>query len=318
MQHHPGGSHLVSSASGFVVAGAGYFIYHKMKDAYYFPHDSNAKDDPKMVMLIEQLGLEGYGIFWVLIETLREQPDYKYPLSLLPAIARRYNTTSEKVKTVVGNYALFSIVDDDFFLSESLIKRMLPLEERRAKNRIAGLKSAEKRQRMLNECSTRVQHALNECSTSKVKKSKEEEKEKDICDFLVEKQSETEQEGFTPKKQKNTLTPPHSAAPPLSLFKKALEMYPSVKEGSVEVLYDKFRDYCIKYGKDIETEVVAFKEGVRRYAMLYRKQRDKKAADPKYFYKETYSAKDFISLGRWTESFDDVIKDEEKRGSFNN
>jgi hypothetical protein len=172
VQHHPGGSHLVSSASGFVVAGAGYFIYHKMKDAYYFPHDSNAKDDPKMVMLIEQLGLEGYGIFWVLIETLREQPDYKYPLSLLPAIARRYNTTSEKVKTVVGNYALFSIVDDDFFLSESLIKRMLPLEERRAKNRIAGLKSAEKRQRMLNECSTNVQHALNECSTSKVKKSK--------------------------------------------------------------------------------------------------------------------------------------------------
>ena len=40
------------------------------KDAYYFSHDSNAKDDPKCMVLIDQLGLEGYGIFWVLIETL--------------------------------------------------------------------------------------------------------------------------------------------------------------------------------------------------------------------------------------------------------
>jgi len=71
------------------------------KDAYYFPHDSNAKDDPKCVLLIEQLGMEDYGIYWMLVEVLREQPDYTYPLSLLPALARRYNTTSEKVKAVL-------------------------------------------------------------------------------------------------------------------------------------------------------------------------------------------------------------------------
>jgi hypothetical protein len=67
------------------------------KDAYYFSHDSNAKDDPKCVLLIEQLGLEGYGIFWMLIETLRDQPGYKYPIALISALARRYNTTAEKV-----------------------------------------------------------------------------------------------------------------------------------------------------------------------------------------------------------------------------
>lgn len=32
------------------------------KDAYYFTHDSNAKDDPKCALLIDQLGMEGYGI----------------------------------------------------------------------------------------------------------------------------------------------------------------------------------------------------------------------------------------------------------------
>lgn len=109
-----------------------------MKDAYYFPHDSNAKDDPKCVLLIDQLGLEGYGIYWVLIEVLRDQPDYSYPVNSLPALARRYNTTVEKVKTVVSKYELFTVKDDTVFFSESLTRRMLPLEEKRKKLSEAG------------------------------------------------------------------------------------------------------------------------------------------------------------------------------------
>lgn len=113
----------------------------KLKDAFYFSHDSNAKDDPKCVMLIEQLGLEGYGIYWVLIETLRDQPDYKYPLVLLSALARRYNTTIEKIKIVVLNYGLFTIENDEFFLSKSLCQRMQLYENKREKNRLAGIQS---------------------------------------------------------------------------------------------------------------------------------------------------------------------------------
>ncbi len=108
------------------------------KDAYYFPHDSNAKDDPKCVLLIEQLGMEGYGIYWMLIEILREQPDYTYPLALLPALARRYNTTCEKVKTVVCAYDLFTIEEDKIFFSDSLNRRMQILEEKRIRRSKAG------------------------------------------------------------------------------------------------------------------------------------------------------------------------------------
>jgi len=136
----------------------------------YFPHDSNAKDDPKCVLLIEQLGMEGYGIYWMLIETLREQPDYRYPLNLLPALARRYNTTAEKVKAVVCSYGLFQIENNEFFFSHSLIKRMEPLEAKRLIASKAGKASAEKRK--INACSTPVQHPFNEGSTSKVNKSK--------------------------------------------------------------------------------------------------------------------------------------------------
>lgn len=165
-----------------------------MKDAYYFTHDSNAKDDPKCVLLIEQLGCEGYGIFWILIETLREQPEYKYPMVLLPALARRFNTTLEKIKAVVTKYNFFEIENNEFFFSESLRKRMLKLESKRESNRIAGQISAANRKRKLLELSmkavqdlTHVEHMLNTCSTndeplkySKVKESKVEYNKEDI------------------------------------------------------------------------------------------------------------------------------------------
>jgi len=42
------------------------------KDAYYFSHDSNSQDDPKCMILIDQLGMEGYGIFWACVEKMHE------------------------------------------------------------------------------------------------------------------------------------------------------------------------------------------------------------------------------------------------------
>lgn len=149
-----------------------------MKDAYYFPHDANAKDDPKCVMLIEQLGLEGYGIFWILVETLRDQPDYKYPLSLLPAIARRYNTTAEKVKTVVANYGLFEIENDTFFYSNSLCNRMIEFENKREKRRLSAQKAITARWQKY-ERNTNVVRTNNNSIPSKVKESKEKESKED-------------------------------------------------------------------------------------------------------------------------------------------
>jgi hypothetical protein len=109
-----------------------------MKDAYYFPHDSNAKDDPKCIMLIEELGLEGYGIFWTLIETLRDQPEYKAPMAMLPALARRYNSSGEKFKAVVTRYGLFEVGNDEFFYSKSFSARMGAIDLKRKELSEAG------------------------------------------------------------------------------------------------------------------------------------------------------------------------------------
>jgi hypothetical protein len=41
------------------------------KDAYYFPHFYNARHDRKIKRLRKDLGIEGYGIFFMLLEVLR-------------------------------------------------------------------------------------------------------------------------------------------------------------------------------------------------------------------------------------------------------
>lgn len=144
------------------------------KDAYYFPHDSNAKDDPKCVLLIEQLGMEGYGIYWMLIETLREQPDYTYPVANIPALGRRYNTTTEKVETVVCNYGLFTVKDDKIFFSDSLNRRMQVLEEKRAKRSEAGRLGNAARWKT-SQTDRNAITMRSQFIASKVKKSKEKE-----------------------------------------------------------------------------------------------------------------------------------------------
>lgn len=110
------------------------------KDAYYFTHDSNAKDDPKCALLIDQLGMEGYGIYWMLIEVLRDQPDYKYPLALLPSLARKYNTTPQKIEAVIRGYQLFVVEGGVVFLSESLTRRMNDWDSKKLKRSLAGKK----------------------------------------------------------------------------------------------------------------------------------------------------------------------------------
>lgn len=137
------------------------------KDAYYFSHDSNAHDDPKIVELIDALGLEGYGIFWILIETLRQEADFKYPLKLVKSIAKRYGTSEEKVKAVVGGYTLFDH-DETHFWSPSLCRRMAEREEIRLIAAAAGIRSGEVRKAkalLLKAGSTDVEQMLNGRST---------------------------------------------------------------------------------------------------------------------------------------------------------
>lgn len=110
-----------------------------MKDAYYFPHDSNAIDDPKIMVMVSEMGLEAYAIYWILIEHLRQQPGFIGQLSILRPLALRHGSTEAKFTTVVSRYELF-IIDDKTFYSNSLMERMQPYLDKSERARKAALK----------------------------------------------------------------------------------------------------------------------------------------------------------------------------------
>ena len=120
------------------------------KDAYYFSHDNNARHDPKICALKADYGLEGYGRFWVVIEMMAEQEDYKLKMNQITIKALAFEFLTDKdeaekfIKGCIEKYELF-VEEDDLFWSESLLRRMAIKDDKLEKKRKAGRKGASKR-----------------------------------------------------------------------------------------------------------------------------------------------------------------------------
>ena len=98
------------------------------KETFYFSHDYNARNDEKIKYLLRKHGLEGYGIFWALVEDLYNnanvlRTDYE-------RIAYELRSTENICKSVVEDFDLFEI-NDGFFGSLSIQRR---LDERAVKS----------------------------------------------------------------------------------------------------------------------------------------------------------------------------------------
>lgn len=146
-----------------------------MKDEYYFPHFCHARHDLKIKRLKKDLGIEGYGIFFMLIEVLREQSSYKYPLSDIDLLADEIGTSEAKLMAVISKYNLFIIDEDRYFYSTKLIEYLQPYLRMKMQRSLAGKASAERRKSILllplNDRSTTVEQS--KVKESKVKESKE-------------------------------------------------------------------------------------------------------------------------------------------------
>jgi hypothetical protein len=123
----------------------------KKTSSAWFRHADNAKDDKRIMYVIDQLGPEGYGIYWILWEVLRNEEDHTYPMDLLPILAKKYNSSGAKFTAIVSNYGLFEISEDGQFSSPQLIELMSIYESicetRRITGALGGLKKAEKQRK---------------------------------------------------------------------------------------------------------------------------------------------------------------------------
>ncbi len=136
------------------------------KEAYYFSHDANAKDDPKILQLRMEMGWEGYGLFWAIIELLRNESDHRMRTHY-KGIAFALQTQEDNIKRLINDFDLFQI-DDQYFWSESLLKRMELKEERSEKAR----QSAKKRWNQNNDANAMRTHSDGNANAMQLKESK--------------------------------------------------------------------------------------------------------------------------------------------------
>jgi hypothetical protein len=115
----------------------------KMKDAYYFPHDSNARHDPKILEMRAAYGAKGYGLFWMIIEILRDQEAYRIKVkdNFYAGLALDLNADKEEIKQFITDCMNeFELLESDgnYVWSNSLKLRMEHLDEKREKARNAA------------------------------------------------------------------------------------------------------------------------------------------------------------------------------------
>jgi len=136
----------------------------------YFPHDYNPLDDPAMVLLVDEYGAAGYGIFWRIIERLHKEESHRLPLKHLiyASIGKQMKTDVEQVSTVVEfcmsiDIGLF-VSDGEFFWSERVNRNIDKRAQISNQRSVAGKASAEaKKIKALKSeegVSTVVEHVL--------------------------------------------------------------------------------------------------------------------------------------------------------------
>ena len=115
-------------------------IRRNVKSTNYFSHDSNARNDEKLVRLRMRHGAAGYGVYFMLLERLREEAEYMSAKDY-NMIAFDLRVDAAIVKSVVEDFGLFTFTDDGkCFYSESFTRRMLVMEEARSRRSVAGKK----------------------------------------------------------------------------------------------------------------------------------------------------------------------------------
>lgn len=183
------------------------------KDVYYFSHDVNASNDPKIVAMESEFGVISYAWWWKLIEKLASSEDYRLPFKKYTFIAldkelgilnenerplnenKRPLNKNERplnknehtffcsnksflfVKSLIYDFELLEC-DDEYFWSPSLIRRQ---EERRSKfekkqeqRRLAGIKSGEaRRKKEQNRTTVQRTSTVVEQNEQKERKGKE-------------------------------------------------------------------------------------------------------------------------------------------------
>ena len=231
-----------------------------MKDAYYFPHDSNARHDPKILEMRAAYGAKGYGLFWMIIEILRDQEAYRIKVkdNFYAGLALDLNADKEEIKQFITDCINeFELLESDgnYVWSNSLKLRMEHLDEKREKARIAANIRWKNEPGKPTDDADAVQ-TQSESNTRRVEESKSEESQSEV-EIVSEGPDTTNHSN-----DKNPAVDTKSNSPPydeiIRLYNKICESLPKVKVRSdarlnqIRLRWKKFgKQYGIKFFEEL-------------------------------------------------------------------
>lgn len=179
-----------------------------LKNKHWFPHPADLRNDRRMKRAMKDLpGAVGYGVIVLMMEVLRNEPDFRYPMKDLDLLASEFDISLPILQTVITSYGffeLYTIEDGEMFISPLLNTLMTPYIEKKKKNQIAGRISAQKRKlkqeqqllelsrlnsskHMSNTCTTGARHNIQEHSRKEKNKSLYLQDFKFFKDLIVQK-----------------------------------------------------------------------------------------------------------------------------------
>lgn len=111
----------------------------------YIPHPSNARLAGGLLRLRIDEGAAGYGVYWMILELLRDAPGYKIT-SDPKAIAFAINEQDiSLVERIINNLALFNIDSDGLLDSPWLNDQLSAYDDKKRKLQEAGRRGAARR-----------------------------------------------------------------------------------------------------------------------------------------------------------------------------
>jgi hypothetical protein len=73
------------------------------KDSFWFKHDNNARNDEKILELRANFGAEGYGVFWMIVETMAEDDLGYIQLKNIGGLSLGYGVAKGRLSEIINN-----------------------------------------------------------------------------------------------------------------------------------------------------------------------------------------------------------------------
>jgi len=94
------------------------------KDSYYFSHDYNARNDERILELRAKYGAEGYGIFWMVIETMAETDNGGIKKTYIGGLSLGYGVAIDRLREIISLCIVLELFyeEEDYLFSKRLLE----------------------------------------------------------------------------------------------------------------------------------------------------------------------------------------------------